>query len=46
MTDVHRTDLVDYTLLVVFVCLGTSVLVVGGYGNFYEIWLKILGAGG
>ena len=44
MTDERPADLVDYTLLLAFVCLGTSVLFVGGCRNFSEIWLKIFGA--
>ena len=39
VTDEHPTDLVDYTLLLALVCLGTSVLFVGGCMNFSEIWL-------
>ena len=34
MTTEHPTDLFDYTLLLAFVCIGTSVLFVGGGRNF------------
>jgi len=44
MTDEHHTDLVDYTLLLAFLCLGTSVLLVGSCRTFSEIRLKIFGA--
>ena len=41
----HRRDLVDYMLLLAFVCLGTSLLLVGGLQDFLgdsgeDLWCR------